>query len=497
MAALQPLEALRLHEDDLLELLRPRVLVPALAASLLFAVLSLVGLGKPVLLLLVAAGAVLAFVSPAHAFALCVFLFAFRNNAYGLGSQKVADPLFAVTAAGFVIHALLGRRLRLHASLSVVGAYLVTGLLSGLAAQWATYYVLDVIRWLYLILIYLLALQSLGTRPLLLLSVKAFCAAALVMAVCAAVGFVHKYLLHGDGVPFVDSGGRFGMQSIAVDPLRVASFMVFPTMLMAGLQQRARTRGERLSATALFWLGVGACVLSFSRSAILQLLPALLVMWLLTRCHFRKIALITVSLGMVLLLITFVDPSNPAVKAYGLQRWAIAGRLASEHYEPREIIWDASMRGFRTSPVIGIGLNNFLARYFEFRDPWLTRGWIYWNQKAVHSTYMGALTETGLLGLGCCVAMMLYFLGLGVKVVRRARAEGDPARYLLGAAVLAGFCGQIVAGIALELLSHNHVWVLMAFLAALDRRPAAETAVAEAPAAPSPPVATSDQALLA
>lgn len=478
MSAAAALEPAQPRDGDLLEVLRPKTLLIACALSAVFAFASLHNAGKPLLMAVVAAGCVIALLSPQKAFVLCVFLFAFRNDAFAIGPLKIADPLLAVTAGSWLIHTLLQGRLRLHFSLAIVGLYLGAGILSGLSAQWTTYYALEAMRWGYVVLIYWLALQMMGSRQVLLSSVKAFMAAGLVMAVCSLAGLADKFVLHGDGQPFLELAGRFGMTSIAVDPVRVSSFMVFPMMLVCGLQQRAATPGTRRLAALLFWLGFATCLLSFSRSSFLQILPALTVIWLLTGRHLRKLLLIVGAVLFALVAVALMNPNNPMVKQYGLQRWAIAGKLASEHAEPREVIWSAAMQAFQQHPVIGIGLNNFLPRYFEFRDPWLASGWIYWNQKATHSTYMEALVNTGLLGLSSCLLMMGYFVVLGWKVARQARADGDPVRYMIAAAAVAAFAGQIVGGIALDLLSHNHVWIIMATLAVLDRpRPAqAETA---------------------
>lgn len=477
MTAARIMEPLRLRDDDLLDLLRPRTVAVAVVASVIFAFASLHGLGKPLMFMLVGVGSVAAIFSPTTGFTLCVFLFAFRNQAFSLGALKVADPLFAVTVASWTIHALLQGRLRLHYSMIIVALYLAAGILSGLAAQWGGYYVADAIRLVYIVVIYLLALQMMGSRPMLLATVKAFCAAALVMAMCAVVGCVSRYVLHGPGDPFLDETGRFGMQSIAVDPLRISSFMIFPMLVMAGLQQRGRTPGERRVATLLFWLGMLACALSFSRSAVLQIVPALLVMWLLTGRHLPKLVALVGGVGALVLAVTLMPMDSPVVQEYGLNRWAVAGKLASERTEPREVIWQTGMKVVAEYPILGLGLNNFPARYFEFRDPWLTRGWIYWQQKANHSTYMGALTESGLVGLSCLLLMMGYFVLLGRRVVLLARADADRTRYLLAAAALAAFVAQLVAGIALELLSHNHVWIIMAIMAVLDRPRASRLAL--------------------
>ena len=468
-SAVRAIEPLRLQDDDLLDLLRPRTVAIAVALSVIFAVASLHGLGKPLVLALVGVGSIISVCSPCTGFVLCVFLFAFRNEAFAIGPLKAADPLFAVTVVSWTIHALLQNKLRLHYSILPVAVYMAAGILSGLGAQCSNYYGPEAVRLAYIVIIYLLALQMMGSRKTLLACVKAFCAAGLVMAICAAIGFLSHYVLHGPGDPFLDSGGRFGMQSIAVDPLRVSSFLIFPMLVMAGLQQRARTSRERRIATVLFWLGMLGCALSVSRSAVLQVVPGLLVMWLLTGRHLQKILLLVGVMAVFLAAVTFVSEDNPLVKEYGLDRWAVAGQLAADRTEPREIIWHTGLKVFDEYPILGVGLDNFRARYFEFRDPWETSGWIYYQQKANHSTYMGALTETGLVGLACMLMMMGYFVVLGRRVVRLARKDQDRPRYLLAAAALGAFVGQLLAGIALDLMSHNHVWIIMAVLAVLDR----------------------------
>jgi O-antigen ligase len=462
--------ALRLEPDDLLDLLRPRVLLPALGVSLLFGLLTLYAhAGAAILLLLSVAGVILALLSPSAGFALCVFLFAFRNDAFALAGQKAGDPLFAVLALSWLVHALLAGRLQLHRAYVPVGLFALTCLLSGIPAHYGNWFLLDLVRVFYLLVIFLVGTQVLGRRTAFLLAVKAFLAAGLVMAVCQFLGALDVLLLHRSGVPFVDSGGRFGFQSIAVDPLRVSSFMLFPLLVVAGLQQRAPAGHPRNLATALFWLGVVACGLSFSRSVLLQLLPGLLILWLLTSHHLKKLLLITGVVGGGLLAVSLLPQDAEWVQKYGLHRWAVAGKLAQMRTEPRLIIWQASWQAFRQNPVLGIGLDNFQPRYFEYRDPWLARGWIYWNVKANHNTYLASLVETGVVGFAALMGMIVFFLGLGRRVVRLARAEGDLPRYLLAVAALAALVGQIVAGVALELFTHNHVWVLMALLVVLDR----------------------------
>lgn len=473
MNAARALEPLRLQDDDLLDLLRPRNVAVALVLSAFFAVASLHNLGQPIILLVIGLGSIVAIFSPSTGFTLCVFLFAFRNEAFSIGPMKAADPLFAVTVASWTIHALLQNKLRLHYSMLIVALYMGAGILSGISAQWVSNYGMQAIRLTYLIVIYILALQMMGSRQMLLASVKAFSAAALVMATCSVIGFVSNYILHGNGVPFIDPVGRFGVQSIAVDPLRVSSFMIFPMLVMATLQQRARSGRERRIATLLFWFGMSACALSFSRSAVLQIGPALLVLWLLTGKHLAKIVGLVSVVAVFVLAVSFMQMDSAVVQKYGLSRWAVAGQLASSRTEPRETVGETGLKVFEAYPVFGLGLANFLPRYFEYRDPWTATGWLYSQQHSNNSAYLEAITETGLFGTCCLFVMLGYFCVLGRRVARQARRDNDPVRYLLAVAALGAFVAQVVAGIALELFSHNHVWIIMAILATLDsRRPA-------------------------
>lgn len=480
---------LRLQPEDLLDVLRPRVLIPALAASGFFGLACLYAhAGRWLLLGVVACGSLVALVSPSWGFALCVFLFAFRNDAFAAGELKIADPLFAITALSWCLHALLERRLRWHWVFVPLGLFVCTSLLSGLMAMYPDRFVLDVVRLLYLVLILVLGVQIMTTREALLRSVKAFLAAGLVMAVCSVLGLLAKYVLHGDAVPFADSGGRLGFQSIAVDPLRVPSFLIFPLLVAAALQQRGRNRYERWTAGALVWLGIAASLLSVSRSAVLQLLPGLFIMWWLTRHHFRKLALLSVATLLVVGFLSLSSLSPTLIKKYRLDRYALAGQVAAGHTEPRLVIWSASLKAFQSSPWIGVGLDNFKSRYFEFRDPWLARGWLYWNTKGSHSAYLAQMAETGVLGTTTFLAVLVVYLVLGRRLLRRARAEGNVAQYTLLAACYGAYVGQLAAALALELFAHNHVWVLLAFMTVLDQPRAVAAPAAAAPGGPAEPL---------
>lgn len=479
----------RLVDDDLLEVLKPRTLLIAITLSVLFAGVSMfLHAGRYVVIGVVAIGALVALFSPSRAFSLCVFLFAFRNEAFSMGPFKAADPLLLVTSVSWLAHLLYRGKIRVHYSLLIVGLYVLVSFLSGLQAQSVKYFLSDAIRLIYLVIIFILALHEMSRREVFISCVKSFLAAGLVMAVCSVMGALTLFLLHHNSAPFYDQGGeggaRFGWQSIAVDPQRVASFLIFPMLVACGLQQRGKTRKQRMIAACLFWLGFASCALSFSRSIVLQLVPGLGLMWLFTRHNLPKILLIATTVGIALLVVATVPPNSPLVTEYNLQRWAFAGKLSEKRSEPRLIVWDTCWRAFQSSPIIGVGLNNVYPRFFEFRDHWIAKGLLQWTAKPPHSTYLGHLAYIGIVGTAVFLGMLVYFLVLGRRALRAARADSDAMRYLVAAAALAAYVGQMVAGLAFELWNHNHVWIIMAILAVLTQ-PAEETAETE-PAAASP-----------
>lgn len=485
MSATAASPSLRLTDTDLLSMLRPRWLIAIALATAVFAGACLfANAGKWLLLLLVAGGSVVAILSPELGFALCVFLFAFRNDAFAIGPLKIADPLFGVTVASWAIHTFIRGKLRLHLALLVVGLYAVTDIVSGLAARAVGAYANELIRQLYLVVIFVIATQVLRDKQTFLLCVKAFLAAGLIMVLCSYAGLIAKFGLHMTGAPFFDMGpnengvGRFGFCSIAVETERVPSYLIFPMVLVAGLQGLAKTPYQRRLCSVLFWLGCGACALSFSRAAVLYIFAALLVMWLLTRRQLPKMLAIGGAIAAVLLAVLLIPPDSPLVEEYDLQRLAVAGQLAEGHQEPRSVVWDTAWRAFKSSPLIGIGLDNVMARSMEFRDPWLAYGYLQYSGKPPHNAYLSALSETGLLGTISLLVMLGYLLQLGRRGVRAARAEGDQARYILAAAVLAGFVAQCAGGLTFQVFTSNHVWVLMSFLIPLGHFPQNKTAPA-------------------
>ncbi len=108
-----------------------------------------------------------------------------------------------------------------------------------------------------------------------------------------------------------------------------------------------------------------------------------------------------------------------------------------ESAEGRIIAWEAATKMAIAHPFMGVGMNSFVAHYFEYTPVWIG------NNKAVHSTWFAMLAEGGPLALVILVTMFFRtFRGvhrIGASMSSNPELIGlEPVRIALLAA-LAGF----------------------------------------------------------
>jgi O-antigen ligase len=130
--------------------------------------------------------------------------------------------------------------------------------------------------------------------------------------------------------------------------------------------------------------------------------------------------------------------------------------VVDESSEGRLRAWGAAWRMALARPLTGVGLNCYVANYYAYQDWW--EGFA----KAVHSTWFAALAETGFLGFGVFITMV-------VRTVRSAFRSGktlsraatgdryDPAVFGMAQAVMAGMAGFVVCG---SFLTQAFTWPL-------------------------------------
>ncbi len=140
----------------------------------------------------------------------------------------------------------------------------------------------------------------------------------------------------------------------------------------------------------------------------------------------------------------------------------------------RLYLWGMAWRMFLDHPVWGVGTRNFgiQAPFYEDVEYAETGGYHVWG-RVCHSMYFTLIAEQGLIGVILFVLTLKWTFSTGRRLKRHAADHPeDPAAVttqFLATGLTAGVVGVLVTGAFLTVLYYPVLWVLVAFLAALDR----------------------------
>lgn len=130
--------------------------------------------------------------------------------------------------------------------------------------------------------------------------------------------------------------------------------------------------------------------------------------------------------------------------------------------------WQAAFGMALHHPLTGVGINNFISNYFDYSPHWDGQN------HAVHSTWFGVMAETGLLGLGLFVTMVLLIARIGLKTThyfspQRHHNRYCPTLYACAQSVQAGLAGFCVSGTFLTMGFTWPIYILLALAIALSQ----------------------------
>ena len=215
------------------------------------------------------------------------------------------------------------------------------------------------------------------------------------------------------------------------------------SLIYPWLNGRARSAAV-MAALVLIALG---SALSGSRSSLLYAL------WLAAlgplaarvpdRAHARRLQIGAYCVAGAMALAHFAVPwlngalhLGPAAEG-AVDRFATSPR---EQGEPRPAIYAAALRVFASAPVAGAGIGEFAgAAFAQGLDPSLTRIAEVWTSP--HNLALQLLAETGVVG----TILVLGCLGVwGVQLVRRYRANANPALWWIAAVAGVGLLHSLI-----------------------------------------------------
>ncbi len=125
--------------------------------------------------------------------------------------------------------------------------------------------------------------------------------------------------------------------------------------------------------------------------------------------------------------------------------------------------WQAALNMAMARPLNGVGLSNFIPNFWLY-----TPHWTGFN-KAVHSTWLGVLAETGWPGLIAFVAMVVVTARIAFKAMRLLDASDAPfSMRATGLALVSGIAAFCVSGTFLTQGFTWPIYILLAITAALS-----------------------------
>ncbi|MER7166914.1 O-antigen ligase family protein [Micromonospora sp. NPDC000207] len=380
----------------------------------------------------------------------CVDLFKLSGptagRADGGAGGRLSDPstilaVLFLLAAGLWLAAQLRRHGRLRTSPLGVALLLVgaTGLVSAFGAAQPTPSFLEALRIATVVVMFLVLEQLMPDLPAvrrILLAVYA--------SLALAVGYTVVMSLLGSP-PAEVKGGFTRISGPFTQSTTFGRYLMFMVIFGFGVH-RYLERRWRVPMGVLLTLSLVFLLLTNTRSAILGAGIGLVVVAVLHRSKRMLVALCLAVVVGVTLLPTVADRFGQIG-----QSTAVGGGPTGNTLAWRVGYWSEIVTLANRNPVTGVGPNMTKFEADEAKKP--------------HNDFLRAYVETGVLGLGAYLAMMLLCLHTGRTALRRA----PPGSLPRGIAV--GFLGCAVAFVAVSAASNvisNVVtlWYFVAFAAA-------------------------------
>lgn len=251
----------------------------------------------------------------------------------------------------------------------------------------------------------------------------------------------------------VTIGRDFG--SVLGDPNDLSLVLTFPlsfALSLAATRQRLSVRLISLVATGIIaW----AVLCTQSRGGLLGMMAVFGVTGL--RVIKSKVALGAIG-GLAAFILFAVagisDRASGGSAEDGIDESAM-GRIWA---------WTAAWNMAAAHPLHGVGLDNFIPNFWLY-----TPHWTGFN-KAVHSTWLGVLAETGFPGTIAFVAMVLINVRIALKASRLLRRNNAPvAVTVLSYAIVSGFAGFCASGTFLTQGFTWPVYILISLTSAVSQ----------------------------
>jgi O-antigen ligase len=238
----------------------------------------------------------------------------------------------------------------------------------------------------------------------------------------------------------------------------LAAVLVAGAALAVGLALVSRRspalRAAAFGAAAISLAGI---VLTVSRSGLIALFVAVIAAIVFAgRWRPRVIALSALVVGSAVIYFAFFAPA--------VDRERVTSSQEGGH--GREDIWKVGWRMVEAHPVRGVGAGNFSTSSIHYLlvQPGLLRrsDFIVDTQKVAHNAYLQAWAETGVIGLGLFLAVIVGLLSCSLKAIKRFEHDGNLLMEILTRAQLVACIGLLSSLFFSSDEYNKQLWLLLA-----------------------------------
>jgi O-antigen ligase len=241
---------------------------------------------------------------------------------------------------------------------------------------------------------------------------------------------------------------------------RYAQVLLVLLPLAVSRMRAEPSRRLRLLAGACAALILCGVVLSFSRGAAVAALIVVLAAAALRLISLRQLL---VTVAVVASVVGLVAPDYVTrLQSLGNADAALSQQSSGvdQAIQGRATENVAALHVFRDHPMLGVGPGQFFSRYSAQYGNALDLRFLEQNRRA-HNLYLEIAADTGMLGLGAFLAIVLVTLVSLRRLSVRCRAR-SPGLATLGDSLLLALIAYLASGVFLQLAYQRYFWFLVA-----------------------------------
>ena len=251
-----------------------------------------------------------------------------------------------------------------------------------------------------------------------------------------------------------ETGAR--IDAILTDPNDLALILLFPLAFALGRIVYRRSILDLVFSIAGVGIIIAAIVATQSRGAIIGVI-AVVGTFLYSRFRSKSVAIVAVLIAGVALVGAMKIADRHTGGLVDLTEGGV-DELSQDRLEA----WETAFKMARMHPLTGVGIGNFGSLYFGYTDFWAGR------EMATHSMWFQLLAETGFIGFGLFVAMIVASFVANLRTLNRLAVMNAPATLRATCIGLHGaLAGTCAAGTFLSQAYTWPVYVTVGLIAAL------------------------------